>query len=113
MRNRLIALVGGIAGGFLLGRSGSSTVARVLVLVALCGAAGWIARGYVDRASAPSPDRHRRRFETYWPARCSHCGLRQGPGTRMLAGRDAYICELCVRRGVEMLDAPDAITRFL
>ena len=32
---------------------------------------------------------------------------------RMVAGRDAYICELCLRRGVELLDSPDDITRFI
>ena len=47
------------------------------------------------------------------PSRCSHCGTRRSAKVRMVAGLNAYICELCLRRGIELLDAPEDITRFL
>ena len=101
--------------GFALGSAHSSEAFRVVVLVLAVGAGTWIARGIIDgRREAPGDEpRRRRRFDTYWPARCSHCGARGGPRLRMVAGRDAYICELCLRRGVELLDSPDDITRFI
>jgi len=101
--------------GFALGAAHSSEVFRVIVLVLAVSAGSWVLRGVVDGMREPSaPGRMgRRRFDTYWPARCSHCGARGGPSLRMVAGRDAYICELCLRRGVELLDAPDDITRFI
>jgi len=88
----------------------------VIVLVLAVGVATWVLRGVVEGMREPSVSQGRagrRRFDTYWPARCSHCGARGGPGLRMVAGRDAYICELCLRRGVELLDSPDDITRFI
>jgi len=101
--------------GFALGAAHSSEVFRVIVLVVAVSAGTWVLRGVVEGMRQPVPTGRtgRRRFETYWPARCSHCGARGGPGLRMIAGRDAYICELCLRRGVELLDSPDDITRFI
>jgi ClpX C4-type zinc finger len=101
--------------GFVIGAAYSSEVFRVIVLVAAVGVGTWVLRGIVGEMREPAPTgRTRRRvFDTYWPARCSHCGARGGPRLRMVAGRDAYICELCLRRGVELLDSPDDITRFI
>ena len=101
--------------GFALGAAGSSDLFRIIVLVFAVAVGAWILRGVFERsAEPPSQGRTgRRRFDTYWPARCSHCGARGGPALRMVAGRDAYICELCLRRGVELLDSPDDITRFI
>ena len=116
MRSSRILLLCLVAiAGFALGAAHSSEVFRVIVLVLAVSAGSWVLRGVVDGMREPSaPGRMgRRRFDTYWPARCSHCGARGGPSLRMVAGRDAYICELCLRRGVELLDAPDDITRFI
>ena len=101
--------------GFALGAAHSSEVFRVIVLVLAVSAGTWVLRGVVEGMREPAPPGRtgRRRFDTYWPARCSHCGVRGGPKLRMVAGRDAYICELCLRRGVELLDSPDDITRFI
>lgn len=88
----------------------------MILLVLAVGVGTWVLRGVVETTRQPSPSQGRdgrRRFDTYWPARCSHCGARGGPALRMVAGRDAYICELCLRRGVELLDSPDDITRFI
>ena len=88
----------------------------MIVLVLAVSVGTWALRGVIESMREPiSPQGRdgRRRFDTYWPARCSHCGARGGPRVRMVAGRDAYICELCLRRGVELLDSPDDITRFI
>ncbi len=117
MRSRRILLLSLVAlAGFAIGAAHSSEVFRVIVLVLAVGVGTWVLRGVVEGMQPPpsSPGRSgRRRFDTYWPARCSHCGARGGPHVRMVAGRDAYICELCLRRGIELLDAPDDITRFI
>jgi hypothetical protein len=101
--------------GFALGAARSSEAFRVVVLVIAVAAGTWVARGIVEgeRDRGARGRTGRRRFETYWPAHCSHCGARCSPHLRMVAGRDAYICELCLRRGVELLDSPDDITRFI
>jgi ClpX C4-type zinc finger len=101
--------------GFAIGAAHSSEVFRVIDLVLAVSAGSWVLRGIVDGMREPLvPGRSGRRlFDTYWPARCSHCGARGGPALRMVAGRDAYICELCLRRGIELLDSPDDITRFI
>ncbi len=116
MRSSRILLLCLVAlAGFALGAAHSSEVFRVIVLILAVSAGTWVLRGVVDgMREPPAPGRMgRRRFDTYWPARCSHCGARGGPALRMVAGRDAYICELCLRRGVELLDSPDDITRFI
>ena len=116
MRSRRILLIGlaGLA-GFAIGAAGSSAIFRVIVLVLAVAAGTWVARGVFEAMrEQPIQGRSgRRRFDAYWPARCSHCGARGGPELRMVAGRDAYICELCLRRGVELLDSPEDITRFI
>jgi ClpX C4-type zinc finger len=116
MRSRrvLIFCLAGL-GGFAVGAAGSSEIFRVVVLVLSVAAGTWVLRGVVEGLREPDPQGRtgRRRFDTYWPARCSHCGARGGSHLRMVAGRDAYICELCLRRGVELLDSPDDITRFI
>lgn len=101
--------------GFATGAAGSSEVFRVIVLVLAVGVGTWVLRGVVEgmREPASTGSTRRRVLDTYWPARCSHCGARGGPRVRMVAGRDAYICELCLRRGVELLDSPDDLTRFI
>jgi len=111
--DRRLLLGIGVATGLILGRIGWSTLAIVALIAAIAYAA-WSARGLLDRSSQksePTPLR-RTRVETYWPPRCSHCGARGSSTLRMIAGRDAYICELCLRRGIELLDAPEDITRF-
>ena len=116
MRSSRILLLCLVAlAGFALGAAHSSEVFRVIVLVLAVSAGTWVLRGVFEGMREPAPQGRagRRRFDTYWPARCSHCGTRGGPNLRMVAGRDAYICELCLRRGVELLDSPDDITRFI
>lgn len=116
MRSSRILLLCLVAlAGFALGAARWSDVFRIVVLVLAVATGTWVVRGIVEgmRQAGPSGRTGRRRFDTYWPARCSHCGARGGPHLRMVAGRDAYICELCLRRGVELLDAPDDITRFI
>jgi hypothetical protein len=115
MRPSRIVLITGVGlGGFALGAAGTSEVFRIVVLVIAVAAGTWIVRDTLERTrSHPVAALARRRGETYWPARCSHCGVRGAPGLRMVAGRDAYICELCLRRGVELLDMPEHITRFM
>lgn len=102
-------------GGFVVGAAFTSEIFRLVMLVAVVAAGSWFVRGLIARSQRePAPLVERvRRSDTFWPARCSHCGVRGGPRTRMIAGRDAYICELCLRRGVELLDSPDDITRFM
>jgi len=109
----VLCLIG--LGGFTLGAARNSEAFRVIVLALAVAAGTWVVRGIVERLREPAggEGRHPRRLDTYWPARCSHCGVRGGLRLRMVAGRDAYICELCLRRGVELLDSPDDITRFI
>jgi hypothetical protein len=112
--SRILLVIGVGLTGFALGAAGTSQVFRIIVLVIAVAAGTWVARDTLERMrSHPAADLRRRRGETYWPARCSHCGVRGNPRLRMVAGRDAYICELCLRRGVELLDSPDDITRFI
>jgi len=113
--SRILLLLGIGLAGFALGAVRTSEAFRIVVLIAAVAAATWIIRDVLDRTRARPLDitMRRRRGETYWPARCSHCGVRGNPSLRMVAGRDAYICEVCLRRGVELLDAPDDITRFI
>ena len=113
--SRILLLLGIGLAGFALGAVRTSEAFRIVVLIAAVAAATWIIRDVLDRTRARPLDitMRRRRGETYWPARCSHFGVRGNPGLRMVAGRDAYICEVCLRRGVELLDAPDDITRFI
>ncbi|MGZ4240491.1 MAG: hypothetical protein ACXVQ7_02620 [Actinomycetota bacterium] len=116
MKTRPLLVLGLVGiGGFALGAARTSDIFRVLVLIVAIAAGTWVVRGVVERMTEQQPEREgrRRRVDTYWPARCSHCGIRGGPRLRMVAGRDAYICELCLRRGVELLDSPDDITRFI
>ena len=112
--SRTLLIIGVALGGFALGAARTSAAFRIVVLVMAVAAGTWIARDLVERSrSHPVADLRPRRGETYWPARCSHCGVRGNPRLRMVAGRDAYICELCLRRGVELLDSPEDITRFM
>src|SRR5258708_34885809 len=112
--SRILLIIGVALGGSPLGAARTSAAFRIVVLVMAVAVGTWIARDLLERTrSHPAPDLSRRRGETYWPARCSHCGVRGNPRLRMVAGRDAYICELCLRRGVELLDSPDDITRFI
>ena len=112
--SRILLIIGVALGGFALGAAGTSAAFRIVVLVMAVAAGTWIVRDLLERTrSHPVADIRPRRGETYWPARCSHCGVRGNPRLRMVAGRDAYICELCLRRGVELLDSPDDITRFI
>ena len=114
-RGRIILFAGFALAGFALGAARTSEAFRIVVLVAAVVAATWIIRDVIDRSRTRPADvvMRPRRGETYWPARCSHCGTRGSQSLRMVAGRDAYICELCLRRGIELLDAPDDITRFV
>jgi hypothetical protein len=113
--SRVLLIIGVGLAGFALGAARTSEAFRIIVLNALVSAATWIVRDLVDRGRARPLDMamRRRRSEMYWPAHCSHCGVRGNPRLRMVAGRDAYICELCLRRGVELLDSPEDITRFI
>lgn len=112
--SRILLVIGVGLTGFALGAAGTSQVFRIIVLVIAVAAGTWVVRDTLERMrSHLVTDLGRRRGETYWPARCSHCGVRGNPRLRMVAGRDAYICELCLRRGVELLDSPDDITRFI
>jgi len=112
---RILLPIGVGLSGFALGSARVSEAFRIVVLVAAVVAATWIIRDVLERLRArpTDPPMRRRRGETYWPARCSHCGTRGSAALRMVAGRDAYICEVCLRRGIELLDAPDDITRFV
>jgi hypothetical protein len=108
-------LVIGIAAGIVLGRIRWSAPLGIVILMVTAVCAAWVARGMLDSSSGKErvvPQLRRTKVETYWSPRCSHCGARAGSSLRMIAGRDAYICELCLRRGIELLDAPDDITRF-
>jgi hypothetical protein len=113
--SRIVLVIGVGLTGFALGASSNSQIFQIVVLVIAVGAGTWVVRDTLEGLrSRPLTDiGRRRRGEMYWPARCSHCGMRGNPRLRMVAGRDAYICELCLRRGVELLDSPDDITRFI
>ena len=113
--SRILLVIGVGLTSFALGAAHTSEVFRILVLVIAVAAGTWVVRDVLERMRSHPAEAtmQRRRGETYWPARCSHCGVRGGPRLRMVAGRDAYICELCLRRGVELLDSPDDITRFI
>lgn len=113
--SRIVPLIDVGLAGFALGAAHTSEAFRIVVLMAAVAGGTWVMRDLLDRTRARPVDVsvRRRRGETYWPARCSHCGERGSSTLRMVAGRDAYICEVCLRRGVELLDAPDDITRFI
>jgi hypothetical protein len=113
--DRRLLLSIGVGAGLLLGRIGWSAPVGIVILVVAIACTTWVARGMLDgsnRKENAVAQLRRTRIETYWPPRCSHCGARGSSTLRMIAGRDAYICELCLRRGIELLDAPDDITRF-
>jgi hypothetical protein len=113
--SRILLVIGVGLTGFAAGAAGTSEVFRIIVLVMAVAAGTWVVRDILERMRSHPVDANlgRRRGETYWPARCSHCGVRGNPRLRMVAGRDAYICELCLRRGAELLDSPGDITRFI
>jgi peptidoglycan/LPS O-acetylase OafA/YrhL len=104
----------GIVIGVVVARIASAVPARALIFLLVVAVGAVAMRFIIERileARAPVGDRFT--ALTRSPSRCSHCGARRSPQVRMVAGLNAYICELCLRRGVELLDAPEDITRFL
>ena len=80
---------------------------RVAVVLVLVAGAMLLLRGVVAPLLRPA------RRERSPGIVCALCGSRQRAHVRMVAGKRAYVCEVCLRRGLELLDAPDEVTRFM